>query len=691
MAINYLKGVGQISTRISNLDPFFEKYVHQHEHTMYIIVEKELSHHYKVVYANTLATKYFEGVNVVKASHFFKQFWPYIEREIHLLQTSSRRMCKLHTYINGNQQIFDLTIQKSEGITNEDTYVLELSEIENLTVAHESFIDLQQKYETIVDQSMDTILDITRDGHILKVNPAIRSVFGYEVKKVVGYKINDFIRQEYQRLLEDLIARVFMGELPDIVEIEFLHNEQLYLPVHVKILPIYEKGKIVQTQFIIRDLSKYYEYNEKFLFLSYRDQLTGLLNKKALAKYFIENRLMFLQEKKKFSIIHIGLDRFRLMNDAIGYSGADEILKKISKRLQDCCPSDYKLYRNGGDEFIIVVTNYSKKETERVAQLVLGEFEKSLLFNGQDYFLSASIGISIYPDDAHSLEKLLRKSEQAMFYVKENGRSNYRFYSDEMKSFVSNEMLLESHLRRALELKELAVYYQPQINLETGHITSFEALLRWNNRKFGLVSPGHFIRIAEDSGLIHSIGEWVLEQVCRQLKRWQDEGLSHISIAVNISPKQFKMAGFAKMIEAKIDKYSIHPSSLEVEITESSLTNMKETLHTLKELKQIGVMISVDDFGTGYSSLSYLKQYPIDIIKIDQSFVKDIEVDKKNEAIAKTIIHLAHNLGMDVIAEGVERERQAQILLNANCRKAQGFLYSKALPIEEIEEKYLSK
>ena len=238
-------------------------------------------------------------------------------------------------------------------------------------------------------------------------------------------------------------------------------------------------------------------------------------------------------------------------------------------------------------------------------------------------------------------------------------------------------------------MEELAVHYQPQVDLKTGKISSFEALLRWNNRKFGFVSPAKFIPIAEASGLIHGIGEWVLDQVCGQLKEWQDKQFKPVRIAVNISPKQFQMESFSWMLRSKINDYGITPCSLEVEITESALTNITETLETLNELKIIGVYISVDDFGTGYSSLSYLKQYPIDIIKIDRSFIKDLESDIRNEAIVKTIINLAHNLGMTVVAEGVEKNKQASILLEANCQKAQGFLYSQAVPVEEILEKYI--
>lgn len=287
------------------------------------------------------------------------------------------------------------------------------------------------------------------------------------------------------------------------------------------------------------------------------------------------------------------------------------------------------------------------------------------------------------------MDELLIKADQALYIAKDRGRAHYRYYQEQMNLAFPNDALMESHLRRAIEKEEFSIHYQPQVNLVTGEINSFEALLRWNNRKFGYVSPLNFIPLAEESGMIMQIGDWVLEEVCKQLKYWQEKGYRPVRIAVNISPKQFVQDNFAVKIHEKIQKYDIKPSSLEVEITESAMTDMQDTFTTLKELKDIGVVISIDDFGTGYSSLSYLKKYPIDIIKIDQSFIKDMELDDKNAAIATTIIQLAHSLGMEVIAEGVEKDRQVEILKSANCQKAQGYLFSKPVPIENINESYM--
>lgn len=661
---------------------FIEQYMDRHTGTMLILIEKMRNDEYNVIYANSLATDYFLSNTSMSGEHFFHEDWNVIVEELKKIMTDQAH----HTVIKlQKNQLFELDLLSNET----DIIFIEMREQE-VSMHVEENNDFRIKYETLIENNLDTIITLDLTGVILHTNLAIESVFGFQKDQLVNESIYPFIQSDQIELVKLMIKDAGKGISSELTEVNISHSDKLFLPALVKILPVSNDDLITELTIIFRDLSKYYAYNEKFLFLSFRDQLTGLFNRKSLKKDFAENRKVAQANKEKMSIVHIGLDRFKLMNEALGHSGADEILKSVSKRIVAISPTSYKVYRNSGDEFIIIINSHTVGKTEEMARLIVRDFQNPFYFNNAEYYISASIGIAVYPDDGKSIEKLIQNSEQAMFYVKENGRSHFRFYAKEMKALMSDEVFLESHLRRAIELDEFRVYYQPQIDLATGDINSFEALLRWNNGKFGFVSPADFIQIAEDSGLIHGIGEWVLNQVCLQLKEWQKQSYREVSIAVNISPKQFRMSGFSKKVEEIIEKHQIKPCLLELEITESSLENMDETLLTLNELKVIGVSISVDDFGTGYSSLSYLKQYPIDTIKIDQSFIKDIESDEKNEAIAKTIINLAHNLGMDVIAEGVEKQLQANILLKANCQKAQGFLYSKALPVDEIIEKYFA-
>ncbi|MFS0688267.1 EAL domain-containing protein [Sporosarcina sp. 179-K 8C2 HS] len=561
---------------------------------------------------------------------------------------------------------------------------------EALMMERKKRLEYEQKYMSVIDHNLDPIITVNRNGRIAYANTAVHKAFGYRLKELSGRAIIDLIGDDKVGDFKNFLSRSFSGESIEMEGILFFHKRGQYLSAYVKTIPVSVRGEIREIHLILRDTSYHNKNNERLLFLSYHDQLTGLWNRRAMKEHFNVDAEYAIRSDEKLSLIHLDLDRFNTINDSIGRNGADEILKRVADRIKVVCPKEGKLYRNGGDEYIILLQNHSIEKTEKLTQKILSDFTKPFYFNHQEYFLSSSIGISVYPDDGTSLEELLQKAEQAVRYVKERGRSHYRFYREEMNTSFTDAALMEAHLRRAIEFNELELHYQPQVNLQTGEIDSFEALLRWNNRKFGFVSPAEFIPLAEESGLIHSIGDWVLEIVCRQLKEWQDKQFRPVRIAVNISSKQFRTGAFAEKAKNVIGKHGIHPSSFEVEITETALMYMKDTLSTLQKLKEIGVTISVDDFGTGYSSLSYLKQYPIDIIKIDRSFIKDIELDEKNEAIAKTIINLAHSLGMQVIAEGVEKDLQAKILREADCHKAQGFLFSKAIPASEIVEKYFT-
>lgn len=295
----------------------------------------------------------------------------------------------------------------------------------------------------------------------------------------------------------------------------------------------------------------------------------------------------------------------------------------------------------------------------------------------------------MFPNDGKNAETLLKNAEEALFRVKEKGKAHFQFYRSDMNSIIKNVVELETHLRKAIDRNELTLYYQPQIDLATMRIMSFEALIRWNSKELGFISPADFIPLAEDTGLIIPIGNWVIETACRQLQEWKNKKMVEYRVAINISPKQFQQHSLLRVIQNAIEKYRINPKLLEIEITEGAMQDTKDTAPILSGLKELGVSISVDDFGTGYSSLNYLKQFPIDVLKIDQSFVRDVLSNDKDAAITTTIIHLGKSLGMEVIAEGVENEEQAKFLQNAKCHKAQGFLFSRPLPVEDIEKYFM--
>ncbi|TSI04191.1 bifunctional diguanylate cyclase/phosphodiesterase [Lysinibacillus sp. BW-2-10] len=429
--------------------------------------------------------------------------------------------------------------------------------------------------------------------------------------------------------------------------------------------------------------------NTPFSLLTFQDENTGLLNRRALNVRWSEHYRDY-KDDKNIALLLIDLDRFKKYNESLGKHNADIMIKKISERFNDLRNEQCELFHYNGDEFILLVRYYLREEVDLIANQIFEKLKDSFFIDGQEYFVTCSIGIStILNDQSRDLETMLLQAEQALFYVKKHGRAHYRFYREEMSHTFQNEVLMESHLRRAIEFNELIIHLQPQIDFETNEIDSFEALIRWNNPKFGFVPPSQFIPLAESSGLIIQIGDWVLEEVCKYQKQWREKGYRPVRVAVNISPKQFKQEQFTEKIKMILEKYEVEPKYIELEITESSMENVDETQKILTNLKALGVYVSVDDFGTGYSSLSYLKKYPIDIIKIDQSFIADLNKDEKNEAIVKAIIALSQNLGMDVIAEGVEELSQEVFLKQHRCKKGQGYLYNKPLPVEEIIEQYL--
>lgn len=546
----------------------------------------------------------------------------------------------------------------------------------------------KDKFLSLFNNNLDPIISISENGNVLDLNTITSKILGYDPKLLVGQSIEKLIEENSMRNFQLMMKQTLTGYATEMQNCLIQHVKGHYLPMYIKAIPLETNNNIIGLHLVLRDTTTESDEQEQLYYLAYHDHLTGLWNRRALKEHLRET-LVSAEPGSEISVVRIDLDRFKMINESLGYNYGDELLKKIADRLGLYIDKSSNLYRQSGDEFVFIIIGKSRNETSEFAENILIELSKPLYLDHQEYFVTASIGISMFPYDGKKMDELLIKADQALYIAKDRGRAHYRYYQEQMNLAFPNDALMESHLRRAIEKEEFSIHYQPQVNLVTGEINSFEALLRWNNRKFGYVSPMNFIPLAEESGMIMQIGDWVLEEVCKQLKYWQEKGYRPVRIAVNISPKQFVQDNFAVKIHEKIQKYEINHSSLEVEITESAMTDMQDTFTTLKELKDIGVVISIDDFGTGYSSLSYLKKYPIDIIKIDQSFIKDMELDDKNAAIATTIIQLAHSLGMEVIAEGVEKDRQVEILKSANCQKAQGYLFSKPVPIEHINETYM--
>ncbi|WP_440211082.1 sensor domain-containing protein [Cytobacillus praedii] len=574
---------------------------------------------------------------------------------------------------------------------DEVLYVVSVTrDITTALLEKKRLIKSEQKYRSIVDHNLDGIISVDLKGAILEVNPAGNQLTGYTEKQLTKGSIFNLIRDQDIPDFRNLFDITKNGYPSESLDIHFVHRKGHYLSIHLKTVPIVINTEIEGIYVIIKDISEQAENAETIRYMAFHDQLTGLLNRRALLgdldKYISDAK----KSGKEFALLSIDLDRFKYLNDSLGHLVGDEILKKVAERLCEFRHKNYSVYRQGGDEFIILLPLADRGKARRFAQNILARFASSFYLHSKEYYITPSIGVSMYPNDGKNAEALIKNADEALFRVKEKGKAHFQFYRSEMNSIINNVVELETFLRKAIDRNELTLYYQPQIDLKTMKITSYEALLRWNNRELGFISPAEFIPLAEDTGLIIPIGTWVIETVCKQIKDWSDQGNKEFKIAINISPKQFQQHSLVAIIQKAIEKHRIHPKCLEIEITEGAMQDTKDTAPILTGLKDLGVSISVDDFGTGYSSLSYLKQFPIDVLKIDKSFVKDVHVNEKDAAITTTIIHLGRSLGMEVIAEGVENEEQAQFLFHANCHKAQGFLYSKPLPAEDIEKNFMN-
>jgi diguanylate cyclase (GGDEF)-like protein len=430
------------------------------------------------------------------------------------------------------------------------------------------------------------------------------------------------------------------------------------------------------------------QQNEDIRYMAYYDPLTGLANRQlfnellhlalAQAQRHNHNRLL--------AVLFLDLDRFKVINDTLGHAVGDQLLQAVAQRLKQCCRRDRDtVSRRGGDEFIILLPDLdTAQEAVRVARKIIEAFKQPCVIPGHELFIGTCIGISIYPEDGTDGETLIKNADMAMYRAKELGRNQYHLYNASMDALASRRLEMENALRRALQKEELFLHYQPQVNVRNGRVICIEALVRWHDPELGSISPKQFIPLAEETGLILPLGEWVMREACRQNKVWQDAGFPPVRVAVNISPQQFQMQKLPDVVEEILAQTGLSPQWLEIEITEGiMLQDVENTIRTLRRLSDLGVHISIDDFGTGYSSLSYIKKLPIHTLKIDQSFVSDITVNPDDAAIARAIITMAQSLRLNVIAEGVEEKEQMKFLYSLNCTGMQGFYFSKPLPPEE--------
>jgi len=529
------------------------------------------------------------------------------------------------------------------------------------------------------------------------------------------YRILGLESQTFNATYENFLSLVHPEDMAYVTKAvdEALHKKKPYSVDHRIIrmdgteLTVYGQGEVIPDKSgkplsmhgTLQDITERKNTEEKIRFLAYYDVLTGLPNRKLFKKHAISALRIAQLEGTKVALICLDLDRFKRINDTLGHKAGDDLLKIIAKQITNSIRDsdvvakveaegwgEASLSRLGGDEFTVLLTGLTQVDhAAKVAKRIQENLSTPVKVEGQEFFVTASMGIAIYPMDGEDIETLLKNADTAVYHAKDEGGNNFQFYAKYMNSRILEKLSMETKLKKALEQDELVLFYQPQVEAGTGKIVGLEALIRWEHPDMGLILPGKFIPLAEETGLIIPIGEWVLQTACTQALTWQQAGFIPLRMGVNLSGHQFRKQDIVKSVQQILDATHLDPQYLELELTESVLmSDAEDTISKLQRLKETGLKLSVDDFGTGYSSMSYLKRFPLDTLKIDRCFIKDIMTDSNDAAITKAIIALAKSLGMTTIAEGVETEEQLTFLRQQGCDQIQGYLISRPVPAEKI-------
>ncbi|MFQ5931319.1 MAG: putative bifunctional diguanylate cyclase/phosphodiesterase [Nitrospiraceae bacterium] len=538
--------------------------------------------------------------------------------------------------------------------------------------------------ENLINSSLDMIISVDTNRNIVEFNGAAEQVFGYSKAEVLGKSIDLLYADpsEGRKLHKDSVGGGFTGEVANKKK-----NGEIFTSYVSATIMHDTSGSVVGVMGISRDITERKQAEETIVHQAYHDALTNLANR----RLFMERLALALTRvpwhKRLVGVLFLDLDHFKSINDALGHSVGDRLLQAVAERLTACVREGDTVARLGGDEFAIALADVARaNDVPKVAQKIIEALSKPYVLEGREFFTTTSIGISISPDDAQDPESLVKNADIAMYRAKKLGRNNYQHYSPDMNAQAFERLAIETSLRHALEREEFFLEYQPQFDIGTGRLIGYEALVRWRHRDLGMISPGKFIPLAEESGLIVPIGEWVLRTACAQNKAWQAAGLPPIRVAVNVSPRQLRQDNLLPLVERILRETGLHPTHLELELTESSIQDSEEAIQLFSQLQSMGVQIAIDDFGTGYSSLNHLKRYSIDKLKIDQSFVRDIAHDPHDRAIVKAIIALAHSLSMNAVAEGVETEAQMAYLRSLKCDEAQGYLLGRPMSAQDASQ-----
>ena len=549
-----------------------------------------------------------------------------------------------------------------------------------------------ESYRTLVEWTPEPIA-VHRDGKLVFVNPAAVAMFGAtSAQELVGRPILELVHPEFRQMV---LARVKeqgeRGMAVPMMEEKFLKIDGTPIDVEVQSRTIqYQGGAAFQVA--MRDITSQKAAQERIQSLAFYDPLSGLPNRRLLLDRLQQDLAGSARHKRQGALLMVDLDNFKDINDVLGHERGDLVLQQVAKRLSLCVRERDTLARVGADEFVVLLAELDEDpleaamQAEVVGHKILDALKQPYQFDDCEMSCTASIGITLFGEQHDDNVEALKRAEMAMYQAKAQGRNTLRFFDPKMQAVVASRVAMEASLREAIGKDQLVLHYQPQVT-DKGQITGVEALLRWLDPKRGMVSPAEFIPVAEETGLILSIGDWVIKIACKQLAQWASQpGMAHLTVAVNVSARQFHQRDFVDRVLLTLERTGANPHRLKLELTESLLVeDVEGVIFKMNALMARGVTFSLDDFGTGYSSLSYLQRLPLNQLKIDQGFVRDILISPNDAAIAKMVVALADSLGLTVIPEGVETQAQRDFLLSLGCHNFQGYLFSRPLPIDEFE------
>ena len=591
--------------------------------------------------------------------------------------------------LNYNKQPFYMWVSLSpvSGMNN-NIWVCVISDISSWKLAEANLKTKSSELDAILENAMVGIAFI-KDRSFLHVNHKFETLFAYERAQISGLStrclyLSDIAFEQLSDEVDEVLNRGenFEGQL----EMVRQNGERFWCAISSKAI---DEGDPQQgTIWLFDDVTQQRENEERLMNLASFDSLTGLPNRAVFLDRLEHALHKAHRESGTLAVFFLDLDHFKHINDSLGHTAGDQLLCEVATRLQSSIREGDTVARLGGDEFTVILEDVrSAQYVAKIAEKILWAISETYLLDTIEVNISPSIGISLYPADGRDMDILLRNADAAMYHAKENGRNNFQFYSAEMNAKAAERLAMETSLRRAVELGELYLNFQPQVDLRTGKVSGAEALLRWNSERWGNVSPAEFVPILEDTGLIGVVGEMVLTQACQAYIALKDKLVPDFQMAVNLSGRQFKGGQLVSYIRQLLSELGMSPNNLELEITESILmANTDLAITTLNELSAMGMTLAIDDFGTGYSSLSYLKQFPLNVLKIDRSFVRDVIDDTNDAAIVDAIIAMSHRLQLDVVAEGVETKEQLGFLQAHDCERVQGYYFSKPLDFEGFSQ-----